>query len=632
MPKLEIHKCGRFAKDYLFSDTDIIVIGRTHFSDVILPDEGRRVSRMHAALVRSSTSQGSYFIRDLGSAHGTFVNGSVTYQRILHDGDTIEIGDYRLVFSTQTHTAMRRNHIRIGRGKAELRGAEGSTSILRFSDRDLQQFTSEQREWLEHFGHKFQTGATLSECALDLVTALLRTVHADRGFIGVLSRASSEVIGELGVTNLGEHDDIEISDASFAQHLLQGETVQEGATVLVPSTHEAAVAGFLCVNRREQQRPFTASELEFLLAAARVMPPYGQNDSSAAAAVAPAAEPLEWPMEMVGRSKEWLEVVRQIGIAADARMNVLILGESGSGKELVAQTWHELGSRRDGPFLARNCSQTTETLAEAEIFGYAPKSGIAGADPKGSPGWFELANGGTLFLDEVHRLTPAMQDKFLRVLQDQQVWRIGAKSPVQVEVNVVAATDEDLELAMEEGRFRKPFFFRFGARIQVPSLRERREDIPLLAYFFLDKYAQLRGSRTRTISRRGLHLLWNHTWPGNVRQLEHLIQAAVARDHEVVFSWDLEDQLQSESRVGAGYAAASASSDASNRATEADIAAEMPKSMNEVEKDKIKEALEVTRGNATKAAELLGYKSRQTILNKMDSYGIPRNYADPGTR
>ena len=627
MPKLDIYKSGQFSRDYRLPDSDVIVIGRTHLSDVVLPDEGRRVSRMHAALVRSSASQDRYFIRDLGSAHGTSVNGAITHQRMLNNGDTITISDYRLVFSTQTHAACRRSRIKIGRARGDALSAEGSTSILRFSSRDdHQQFTAGQRELLEQFGRKFQAGAMLSECASDFVAAVLRTIHADRGFIGFLSPVTSEVTGELGVTNLGEHDEIEISDASFAQHLLQGETVQDGNTLLIPFGRQTGAAGFICVNRRDQHKPLTARDGEFLSATSRLLPPCIEPDTAPITPSVAAAEPMEWPMEMVGKSKEWLQVIREVVNAARSRMNVLIFGESGSGKEVVARALHQRGALCSGPFLARNCSQTTETLAEAEIFGYAPKSGIAGADPKGAPGWFELANRGTLFLDEVHRLTPAMQDKFLRVLQDKQVWRIGARSPVQVEVNVVAATDEDLERALDDDRFRKPFFFRFGAKIRVPSLRQRPEDIPLLAYFFLDKYAKTLGSRARTISRRGLHLLWNHTWPGNVRQLEHVIQAAVARDHEVVFSWDLEDWLSCESTATAEKAAVPLS--AFNVAPQGASARQKPKSMEEVEKEQIKEALEVTQGNATRAAEILGYKSRQTILNKMDRYGIPRNYAD----
>jgi len=264
-------------------------------------------------------------------------------------------------------------------------------------------------------------------------------------------------------------------------------------------------------------------------------------------------------------------------------------------------------------------------LAETEIFGYAPQSGISGANPKGSPGWFEQANGGTLFLDEVHGLSTSMQDQLLRVVQDRKVWRIGATAPVQVNVNVVAATDKDLGRAVEDGSFRGPLFFRFGARIHVPALRERVDDIPLLTYFFLDKYAQELHSRARTVSRGAMRVLMEYGWPGNVRQLENVIKAAVARNQEVIFSWDIQDQIQAPAPANKLVEAETTKA----RSTSDGAKHYEAQTMEEVEKAKIKEVLEVTRGNLTKAAGILGYKSRQTILNKMDRYGIPRKDAEP---
>jgi DNA-binding NtrC family response regulator len=629
MPKLEIYEGTKFSKNYILPDADLILIGRTQSSDVVLPDERRQVSRLHAALVRMSGSQGLYFIRDLGSTHGTSVDGVPTHQRILHDGAVIHIGSYRLIFSKRTVARFRTSRLKIVPGRPYGPGTEASTSALRLSRTgEHEQFTAEQRELLEQFEHKFQREATLVECADDLVAAILHTIHADCGFLGILSQGDSQVVREFGITNLAENEEIEISDASFAEYLMRGETVEDGGTLLVPFAYSAESRGYLCVSRRDHRKHFNTREVDFLQAVAHLIPRCIEAEGDAATPCVPPVEPMEWPIEMVGRSKALLEVSRQINAAVASKTNVLVLGESGSGKELVARAMHRRSSQGQGPFLAKNCSQTTETLAEAEIFGYAPKSGISGADAKGAPGWFELANGGTLFLDEVHCLVPPMQDKFLRVMQDKQLWRIGAQSSTQVEVNIVAATDEDVDRAVEDGRFRKPFFYRFGAKIQVAPLRERREDIPLLAFYFLDKYAKVLGSRSRTISRRALHILWNHAWPGNVRQLEHAIKAGVAKDHEVIFSWDLEDQLQSQSKVGVGKAAGGVSPEDSDTAAKTAARPATPKSMEEVEKEHIKEALEVTRGNVTKAAETLGY-SRQTILNKMDSYGIPRNYADP---
>jgi transcriptional regulator with PAS, ATPase and Fis domain len=265
--------------------------------------------------------------------------------------------------------------------------------------------------------------------------------------------------------------------------------------------------------------------------------------------------------------------------------------------------------------------------AEAEIFGYAPKSGIAGANPQGGKGWFEEADGSTLFLDEIHRLSPAVQETFLRVLQDKAVSCIGKSTGIPVDVKVLAATDEDLEHAVEDGSMRRPFYLCFGMKIHLPPLRERREDIPLLVYYFLDKYAQKSGSRTRAISHRALRELLDCDWPGNVRQLEQTMQAGVGTNEEILFSWDFPEQL----RPTTSKLKAETAGDLTSRQSESKAATKIagPKGMDDVEKEKIKEALEVTQGNVTKSAQLLGYKSRQTILNKMDRYGIPRNYADP---
>jgi len=624
MPKLRIQKGTELVNEYLLPNADVVVIGRTQSSDVVLPDETRRVSRFHAAMVRISTEPLRYFIRDLGSAHGTSVNGAPVHQKILNDDDVIEIGDYRLSFISLVREASRTGRIKVVAKNPDGPFAEKSTMALRLMPiPEMDALTEVQREVLEEFHYRSRRGASLSHSADAVVGATLRAVQADRGFIGQLRRGDRESLIEMGTTNLGEHDEIEISDLLFGQHLFEGKAVEERATLLIPFSKTREVTCFLCVNRHRGRSSFGAQEVAFLRIAAKVIESWPSKSEGGSPFLD--SEVMEWPVEMIIRSKKMNDVLKQIENVAASQMNLLILGESGSGKELVARSLHKRLSPA-GRFVAKNCGQTTETLAETAIFGYAPKSGISEADPNGAPGWFELAEGGTLFLDEVHGLSPAMQDKFLRVLQDNQVWRIGAQAPVVVNVSVIAATDEDIESAVEDGSVRKPFYFRFGAKIHVPPLRERREDIPLLTYFFLDKYAKSLGSRARTISHRGMRTLVEYSWPGNIRELEHVIQGAVAKNQEVIFSWDLEEHFREATTPSTRKAPAvvGAAHSQNSRA-----AASSPKRMEEVEKEQIEEALEVTLGNKTKAAELLGYKSRQTILTKMDRYGIPRNYAAP---
>jgi transcriptional regulator with GAF, ATPase, and Fis domain len=625
MPKLEIFKDKHFWKEYVFPDSDVLVIGRTQSSDIVLPDSTRTVSRYHAAIVRVGDSRDQYFVRDLGSLHGTTICGVPIYQRVLADGDVIQIAMFRLVYSTTAQAQSRQRHLRVVSKKTFQLLPE--TSTIGFDPLGAPEgapLPPDRLELLEQLQHKVGRGVRISDVAEELVAAVLRVLHADRGFIGLFREGHPGLYHETGLVNLRPEEAIEISDTTFADRLAQGSMVSEGATLLCPIPAGEKVIGFLCVSRRDPSRVFSSSDASFVFAVGKLIPHWTEGER---AEKPEATGAMEWPVAIVGKSGKMAELSKQIEAAAATEMNVLILGETGTGKELVARAIHQQSSHPDGPFVARNCGQTTETLAETEIFGYAPKSGIAGANPQGAKGWFEEANGGTLFLDEVHRLTPAMQDKFLRVLQDKAVSRFGRAAAVPVDVKVLAATDEDLERAVQDGSFRRPFYYRFGVKIYLPPLRERREDIPILVYYFLDKYAKKLGSRTRAISHRALRELLDYDWPGNVRQLEQIVQAGVAKNQEILFSWDFQEQLGPATPT----AKAETAEDSATRQGESKPAmkAAAPKSMDEVEKEKIKEALEVTQGNATRAAELLGYKSRQTILNKMDRYGIPRNYADP---
>jgi DNA-binding NtrC family response regulator len=622
--QFQIHKANLPYRQYLVPECDVLVIGRNPTCDISLADDTRKVSRYHAALVRLA-EEGEYFIRDLGSLHGTRVNGLPVHQQILHDGDVVEIADYRLAYSTHSYPKSQSNRIRVVSRKGNALGRETSTLTLKLSAISAAaQFTGEKRELLEQIQKNVQRELPLADYASELMKGILRVLHADRGFIGIFRQGGPDTYQELGATGLAEGEEIEISVPSFMEELLAGNVLQETDTVLVPIARRRVVSGFFCVNRRSSTRGFPTDDVDFVGHVAKIV--VTPNESATKTGSAKAEPVLEWPIEIVGKSEVITSLRGEIQKAASTDTNVLILGESGSGKELVARAVHQQSHRSD-TFIARNCAQTTDTLAEPEIFGSAPKSGISGADAQGAPGWFEKADGGTLFLDEVHGLSLAMQDKFLRVLQDKEVWRFGAKHPVQVNVKVIAATDKDVERMVEEGSLRQPFYFRFGMKIHVPPLRDRREDIPLLVYYFLDKYAKARGSRARTISHRALKQLMNHDWPGNVRQLEQLIKTAVEQDHDAVFSWDFEDQLQTALRVPVAPRGRP-TSDSDSGEAEAQTKARVL-NMEDVEQEKIKEALEVTLGNVTKAAELLGYKSRQTILTKMDKYGIPRNYADP---
>jgi two-component system response regulator AtoC len=228
----------------------------------------------------------------------------------------------------------------------------------------------------------------------------------------------------------------------------------------------------------------------------------------------------------IGNSPAIQQVLTIVERVADTRTTVLITGESGTGKELIARMLHEKSSRAGGPFVAVSCAAIPETLLEVELFG-AVKGAYTGADTD-RIGKFEAANGGTLFLDEIGDIPPLIQVKLLRVLQEREIERLGSNKPIPVDVRLVAATNRDLEQAVQAGSFRADLFYRLQVvHIHLPPLRERPEDIPLLVEYFIRKYAEENRRAMRAVCPDTLKLLQAYPWPGNVRELENTIESAV---------------------------------------------------------------------------------------------------------
>ncbi len=230
---------------------------------------------------------------------------------------------------------------------------------------------------------------------------------------------------------------------------------------------------------------------------------------------------------VVGKSPKMVEVYRTIGTVAIGDSTILITGESGTGKELVAHAIHEASLRREKPFVSLNCSAFPETLLESELFGYM-KGAFTGANAN-KKGLFEAADGGSIFLDEIGDMTLAMQVKLLRAIQERRVRPLGGNNEVPVDVRVIAATNQDLQAKIQQGLFREDLYYRVAViNIHIPALRDRTEDIGLLAFYFLRHYADKTGKRIEGISPEALHCLESYSWPGNVRQLENTIERAVA--------------------------------------------------------------------------------------------------------
>jgi two-component system, NtrC family, response regulator PilR len=312
---------------------------------------------------------------------------------------------------------------------------------------------------------------------------------------------------------------------------------------------------------------------------------------------------------ILGRSDAMQSVFSTIQMVANTNSTVLITGESGTGKELVARAIHFNSLRRDRPFVAVNCGAVPETLLESELFGHL-RGAFTGADSN-KKGLMEVAEGGTIFLDEIGEMTPPMQVKFLRVLQDRRFRRLGGTQEVQADVRVVAATNQDLPKAVHEGRFREDLFYRINVlSIPLPPLRERAEDIPLLADHFLREFASQMGKPVRTLSADALKLLEAHSWRGNVRQLQNAIERAVALEQtETILPESLPAEIRGGAKgvsLGLGAPAGSAPADLPDLGEGFDLEARG----EEFYRHYIALALERSGGVQVKAAEMLGMSFR----------------------
>jgi two-component system response regulator PilR (NtrC family) len=279
-------------------------------------------------------------------------------------------------------------------------------------------------------------------------------------------------------------------------------------------------------------KPFRMEELRSIVRRALKKKRSPRNQSSPASADIEARQSQKLfhalhHSHVVGKSPKMVEVYRTIGTVAMGESTVLITGESGTGKELVARAIHEASHRKEKPFVSINCSAFPETLLESELFGYM-KGAFTGAVTN-KKGLLESAAGGSIFLDEIADMTPAMQVKLLRVLQERQLRPLGGTEEVRVDVRVIAATNQDLQMLIRQGQFREDLYYRIAViNIHLPPLRERTEDIGLLASYFLRDFADKAGKNIKDISPEAMHCLKSYSWPGNVRQLENTIERAVA--------------------------------------------------------------------------------------------------------
>ncbi len=306
---------------------------------------------------------------------------------------------------------------------------------------------------------------------------------------------------------------------------------------------------------------------------------------------------------IIGKSPQMQKVFEMVDIVSNSRATVLITGESGTGKELIAKAIHYNSPRKEGPFIKINCAALPEGIVESELFGHE-KGAFTGAIRQ-TRGRFELADGGTLLLDEISEISLGLQAKLLRVLQEREFERVGSGQPIQVDVRIISTSNQNVPELIRKGKFREDLFYRLNViPVHLSPLRERKEDIPLLAEHFLKLYSQENKRSVESMSEEVYGLFINYHWPGNVRELENYIERAVvmAREKTLTLVEFPRELALREGRTGSepidvGY------------------------SIHEAEKKLILKTLDAQAGNRTKAAEILGISTR-TLRNKLQEYGL----------
>jgi transcriptional regulator with GAF, ATPase, and Fis domain len=538
-----------------FLETDEFTIGRDVSNS--LPVSDTKASRRHSVLTRSGDT---WTIADCESTNGTFVNGVPARNRVLEHGDQIEIGASRFLFLLRETDGREVP----GGGPLDMDDVRlGSTVRLAPADalylqpervraslpptpegrigQDLQVLLAASRR-IARAKSLAELGGTLVDLALEAVPAergILLLPGEDDGFIAVARK--DRIAGRtrpLPVSRTVLSQVRRDQEAIFSNDLHQNEALREAASLVTSSVRALAAVpvavpdsffGVLYLDSASADFAVSEADLHLLMGLA--------NIAAGAFESVRHVERLESERErlqaegasgsdMVGESPVIGRVHEFIGRVARADATVLILGESGTGKELAARAIHRASPRSAAPFVAIHCAALAETILESELFGHE-KGAFTGALVQ-KKGKIEVANGGTVFLDEIGELSPAAQVKLLRVLQEREFERVGGTRPISVDIRVIAATNKNLEKEAAAGRFREDLYYRLSVvSLTMPPLRERREDIPLLASYFAARFGQKLRNRIPGISLEARAILQRYDWPGNVRELANAIERAV---------------------------------------------------------------------------------------------------------
>jgi len=546
-----------------------LTIGRGESNRIQIVDTS--ISRQHCVI---RAQAGRFQVTDLDSRNCTFVNDVPVKERALEHGDRVRVARSVFVFLSDEEAPSPRAD---AGSPDESDWVAGETVLLSPSEalyldpsqppsalpsdrvaRDLQA--------LLKVGTAINSSASVEALGRSLLDSVFEVVPAQRGAVLLAGAGPDEFALLTSLSRRGapdrpvrvsrtivsrvlrEGDAILLNDLLEAQPLVAGSLIEEriASVLCVPVGVTKQRLGALYVDTSEREAPFGKPDLQLLAAVAALAAPALegllrverlQEENRRLQA------DLEAQHDMVGESPRLREVLEVIGKVAPADSTVLVLGESGTGKELAARAIHRTSLRAAGPFVAINCAALTETLLESELFGHE-KGAFTGAIAL-KKGKLEVAQGGTLFLDEVGDLAAALQAKLLRVLQEREFERVGGTRSLKADVRVVAATNQDLEAAVRERRFRQDLYYRLNVvSFRMPALRERREDIPLLASYFVSKYAPRVKRRVAGLSDAARAALLAYDWPGNVRELENAVERAVVLGSgDVVLPEDLPEAV-----------------------------------------------------------------------------------------
>ena len=516
-----------------------LVIGRETASNLCLADAA--VSRRHAKVEKEDRG---FVITDLESLNGTFVNDVPVKNRLLEHGDRVRIGDSQFLFLTHEGEATSKSSdVRLD----DRQVASGSTVQLRFDDavylmaRDLSA--------LMKVSTTINSIRGLDDLLQRLLEQLFEVVPAQRGAILLTDEGSFETSLVFGLDRArGKEQAVNVSMTIVQQVLRDGVALlsSDGAsesTTATQSLISTRAHSVMCVPLILFERKIGVLYLDTTLPRDRFNREHLQLVTAIAGIAAVAIEnarQFEWletenerlladvniEHNMVGESPPMQRVYHFISKVAPTDATVLISGESGTGKELAARAMHRNSKRAQKAFIAVNCAALNESLLESELFGHE-KGSFTGALAQ-KKGRLEIADGGTMFLDEVAELTPALQVKLLRVLQEREFERVGGTVTIKVDLRLIAATNKNLEEAIEAGQFRQDLYYRLNVvSLEMPPLRDRREDIMLLANYFVDKYGARCNRKLKGFSKETRNFLTAYDWPGNVRELENTIERAI---------------------------------------------------------------------------------------------------------